>query len=218
MEAGVRSLWWDRELDNDGYRLREDVREAGHEIWTRASRKAESLTGDTFEAAEIMERAVLAVSQNLDRRNIPLRSQKTAALLMVAFGRELNRRAAKLRRIETAGTMSDLEALQHPSGVLADIEHTIDRSRFIDSLPTLSRRIWHLRDSGCDWAEIARATGMSSAKARTKFWRDLHRLRESLRLPSQARSVRTESHREFRRQINAKATGRTVAGTNIRAM
>jgi hypothetical protein len=183
MDASVRLLWWDRDICSDGYKIRDDVREAAHMIWARASQKAEKMTGDTFEAVDIMERAVLNISLFLDRRKDPLGSQRTAGLLMVAFTRDLNRTAAKLRRVETAGGVNDLELLDSSPKAAADLESRIDRSRFIESLSATSQRIWCLRDFGCNWEQIAQLTGMSAAKARTIFWRDLHRVRASFENP-----------------------------------
>ena len=84
-------LWWDRDVDRLGRPIRLDVRAAAHGIWDCACRRAQFLTSDSSEAADLMENTVAQVSRYLDRGGIVEFSREINGLLMVAFQRALHR-------------------------------------------------------------------------------------------------------------------------------
>jgi len=105
--SGNCPVWWDRDLDAAGKPLRQDVRDAAHEIWDRAYARVQAILGDSCDAAGLMERSVSQVSRYLDRRRSALHEHDVAALLVCAFCRGLRRYAAKLRRIELVGDLTE---------------------------------------------------------------------------------------------------------------
>lgn len=108
--SGENVLWWDREVDSTGKRIRMDVRCAAREIWEDACKQTRILIGEACAAALLMERSVAQISRYLDRRGIPVSGQDVKRLLTCAFARRLRRYAAKLRRIRLVGDMSQIAA------------------------------------------------------------------------------------------------------------
>lgn len=174
MGTSVQVEWWDREFTEHGEQIRADVRMAAQEIWERARRKAESTLGDDSEAAELMEMAVAKASENLNKKDPCDSSHNVNGLVMVIFSRELNRLAAKRRRVESAGTSLDLDRELQPRSD-GDLDRKIDQAKILEQLSAKARLIWKFRNQGYDWQEVAARIGVSSGAARTLFWRDLRK-------------------------------------------
>ena len=160
-------FWWDRETDREG-------------------RRVVFVLGDASDAADLMEVCVSRVSRNLDKRNVPSFSQKTPALLMVAFGRELSSYMAKLRRIEPVGDANQFsERLSVPSWA-NEVELRLDLEKLVRRISKRSRAILGLRDAGYDWNEIAALLGVSVSVAKNGFWRELREARVHVFMPPAA--------------------------------
>src|SRR5712692_9911096 len=108
MSSSEVPLWWDRDVDRAGRPIRPDVRAAAHTIWRCACRRAQSLISDCSQAADLMESTVAQVSRYLDRGDVVVFSREVNGLLMLAFQRSLNRRVARLRRLESFGGTAEL--------------------------------------------------------------------------------------------------------------
>src|SRR5258708_2650887 len=108
MSCSEVALWWDKDADHTGRPNRPDVRASGHRIWRCADKMAQTITGDSSHAAELMENTVAQVSRYLDRRCVVVFSREIDGLLMLSFQRALRRRLAKLRRIESLGVVKEL--------------------------------------------------------------------------------------------------------------
>src|SRR5215469_95171 len=107
------SHWWDREFDDQGMRIRSDVRQAANDRWPEACNRVRAALGDTTEAAELMEAAVIHISHYLDRHHIPLLTdQNVPSLLMLHFRQELWRRVGKSRRTEPITEANSQQAVQ----------------------------------------------------------------------------------------------------------
>jgi DNA-directed RNA polymerase specialized sigma24 family protein len=182
--------WWDREFDKLGKPIRPDVRAAAVEIWEKVCSKAQSTLGDATEAPELMESCVSRVSRSLDRRQVPLFSQKTAAMLMVTFGRELSRYAAKLRRTQPKGDTIAMEEYLPSSDWAGAIDSRLDLERVLVLLSPRSRAILALRTAGYDWNEIAASLDLTVSVAKNSFWRDLDRALVHLRTSDKCKDSR----------------------------
>src|SRR6266852_5802096 len=173
--------WWDREVDSAGRPIRNDVRSAAHEIWEEARRRAQALVADESLAADLMELSVMQVSRYLDRQAAPRFSRKMNGLLMLAFSRTLQRRAAKLNRVESVGGTSDLSNYAVDHGWSRQVEAKLDLDNIVRQLSERSGTILALRWAGYDWKEIAQLLGTSVSMVRNSFWREIKEVRRELR-------------------------------------
>ena len=164
--------------DSAGRPIRADVRLAAHAIWEEACRRAQALLGDGALAAELMECSVTQVSQYLDRRATPKCSQSLNGLLMVAFSRALQRRAAKLKRLESVGGTSELSKHTVDQGWSRQVD--VDLDNIVRRLGERSRTILALKWAGYDWKEIAQLRVTSVAMVRNGFWREIKSVRQTL--------------------------------------
>jgi len=173
MAETERTLWWDREIDSAGRPIRSDVRVAAHEIWEEACRRTRAILSDNGPAAELMEGCVAQVSHYLDRQATPLGSQQMNALLMLAFSRALQRRAAKLNHLESVGGTSELSNHAVDQGWSRQVEARLDLENVVRRLSEKSSTVLALRYVGYKWKEIAQLLGTSVALARNRFWREI---------------------------------------------
>ena len=180
-ESETTLVWWDREADSAGRPIRTDVRLAAHEIWREARRRAQTLLADQALAAEVMECCVAQVSRYLDRQAAPLCSRRMHGLLMLAFSRALQRRAAKLYRVESVGGTSDLSNHAVDQGWSRQVEARVDLDNVVRRLSERSSTILALRYAGYDWREIAQLHGASVAVVRNNFWREIKEVSRKLR-------------------------------------
>jgi len=172
--------WWDRDVDHEGQRIRSDVRNAAYEIWQRVRNQAESVLGDSTAAGELMELSVAQASRYLNRKGIPPDSQTQVGLLLVTFWRLLERRRAKLSRLEPIGGIGDLSG-QVPDGTWSsEIDTRLDRDKIVRLLSERSRTILALRNAGYEWSEIANLLNGTATKVKRDFWHEVHRLRRKI--------------------------------------
>jgi hypothetical protein len=169
-----RSCWWDRDVDDQGMPLRADVRQAAHQVWPDARRRVHSVLGESIEAAEMMEAAVLNISHYLDRNQVPLFSQPVAPLLSLRFRQELRRRSARLRCFRSAVGSDGLESLAGDGEWVEKVNRHIDFEKLLPCLTQRSRRIIEMRGSGKNWKEIGKALSIATSTARNGFWHEVH--------------------------------------------
>jgi DNA-directed RNA polymerase specialized sigma24 family protein len=102
-------------------------------------------------------------------------------LLMLAFSRALQRRAAKLNRLESVGGTSDLSDRTVDQGWSRQADARLDLDKIVRKLSEQSSTVLALRYAGYDWKEIAQLLGTSVARVRNSFWREIKEVRRTLR-------------------------------------
>ncbi len=172
--------WWDREVDQQGERIRTDVRAAAGELWERANILVESALGDRAAAGELMELSVEQASHYLDRKKIPVNSQNQVGLLLIIFRRLLARRRLTLNRLEPVGGVFEL-APRLSDNWAAQIDDRLDLAKIVGLLSDKSRETLSLRSAGYDWSEIAELMDTSVSSVKGSFWGEIRRLRQRLR-------------------------------------
>ena len=180
-EPEITFSWWDREIDSAGRPIRADVRLAAHEIWGEACRRTQALLADGAQAADLMECSVTQVSRYLDRQATPLCSRRMNGLLMLAFSRALQRRAAKLKRLETVGGSGELSIVAVDRTWSRQVDARLELEQVVRLLCERSRTILALRYAGYTWKEAARLLGSSVPALRSAFWRDVTRVKGELK-------------------------------------
>lgn len=171
----VRPSWWDREYDEAGNEIRQDVRLAAELLWPRLFRLAGQVVADAqFEAQEILESVVGTVSRYLTSKNAP--PHDPSGLLVVKFRQELYRAARKRRRLTTIGSADELAELLHFDGWVDQAERRVFFQELIQALSERSRGILRLRMAGCEWKEIARSLQINESSVRNSFWREVRKV------------------------------------------
>jgi hypothetical protein len=174
--AGRVLFWWDRDADQAGRPIRPDVRLAGHEIWKQVCHRTQARLGDHGSAAELMENAVAQVSRYLNRIGAP-ESTRKHALLMMAFGRQLQRYAAKLNRLELLGGSGEMSSHTLGKGWINHMNARLELARIVRKLSDTNGTVLMLRAAGYEWKDIAQMFGKSPASIRMSFWREIERVR-----------------------------------------
>jgi DNA-directed RNA polymerase specialized sigma24 family protein len=180
-----KPIWWDRELDPTGKPLRQDVRDAAHDIWERAYSRVQAILGDSSDAANLMERSVAQVSRYLDRRGSNHCDSEVSALLMSAFCRGLRRHVAKLQRIQLIGIFEDFAEPHAPacSGPSKE-DCRLDAEKAARLLSPRARTMLELRKVGFDWKEIAAVLKITDCAARAEFSREVKKARSKQPSPN----------------------------------
>ncbi len=168
--------WWDREVDQDGRRIRSDVRVAAHEIWQRVRIQTESVLGDPAPAAELLELSVVQASRYLDGQGSSDHGQNQVGLLLVIFWRLLERRRAKLSRLESAGDITDLSDLVAERNWTSQIDNHLDCQKIVLLLSVQGRTILALRTAGYGWVEIGQLLNSPANVVKGSFWREIRQI------------------------------------------
>ena len=181
MSCSEVALWWDKDTDHTGRPIRSDVRASAHRVWNRATKTAQTITGDISQAAELMENTVAQVSRYLDRRCVVVFSREIDGLLMLSFQRSLRRRVAKLKRLEPLGGVKELSTRAVDRTWTRQVHAHLEIDLIVRLLSERSRTILALRYAGYTWKEAAQMLGESVSPLRSAFWRDVGRVKRALK-------------------------------------
>lgn len=173
-------MWWDRIADRSGRPVRQDVRAAANEIWEAMRSATRQALGEDWDAGEIMELSVEAVSQYLNRRDVGLFLTNVAGILTVAFRRQLRKRWFKQQRIQLVGNASELELRYHSPDCFERVEKLIDLKKIVARMSARSQNIFLLRREGFDWKTIAEELGIAESTCQNSFWREIRQAQSDL--------------------------------------
>jgi hypothetical protein len=178
--SGSCSFWWDRDVDCAGRAIRADVRQAGHEIWSKARYQVRSICGDDGDAAWLMESAVERISRYLDRKAVALFSTDVRWLLLTAFCRLLRRYVKKVERLTLVGDMSALPKAALDESWAERANRHADLTKILRRLGRRSGTIFSLRLAGFTWREIADALKLNELAVKRSFWCEIRRVQNNL--------------------------------------
>jgi hypothetical protein len=160
--------------------IRADVRQAGHQIWSKARYQVRSTFGDDGDAAWLMESAVERISRYLDRKAVPLFSSDVRWLLLTAFCRLLRRYAKKIERLKLVGDISGLPEPAVDDTWAERANSHADLTKILRRLGPRSCTIFSLRLAGFTWREIADALKLHELGVKRSFWREIRRVQDNL--------------------------------------
>lgn len=169
-------IWWDRDFDNAGRAIRNDVRIAACEVWQSACRQTIRAIGEYGPAPELMENVVAQVSRYLDRIGAPLASRKHG-LVTLAFSRALRRYSVRLSRLELVGDSQGLASMASTDRWVAWSNARLDLEKMIHRLSNRNAEVLMLRAAGYEWKEIATLLGGTVSHLRNSFWREIDQIR-----------------------------------------
>ena len=172
-------LWFDRDRDPYGNRIRADVREAAQKKWPQLLALARRrLSNRELEIQELFERVVAKVSSYLNEIVAP--EQDPSGLLVVKFRQELNSLALRLDRLQPSGNAKDMEPLLNTADWSEDADRRIFLEELVRSLSSTNRAVLRLRGAGYNWDEIAVMFRTNASTLRNAFWREIRSLHGKL--------------------------------------
>ncbi len=185
-------LWWDREVDDSGKQIRDDVRRAAHELWPTCCTHVATTLGDPADAPELMESAVAHISRYLTRHNAAPFYPQARSLLSLHFCQELKRQAGRRSRVQSVGLTIELEALVPAASACSswveELDIWLDLEKLHNQISDRSWIIFAMRYLGHDWPEIAEKSGIAVSTAKNHFhddfkqaWAELHSAIKSVR-------------------------------------
>jgi len=172
-------LWFDRDYDASGNRIRTDVREAAKKKWPQLRVLAERRLGSReLEIQELFENVVAKVSRYLTEIHAP--QQDPSGLLVLKFKQELNSLARRLERLQPSGSAKDMEPLVNHAEWGEDADRRIFLEEVVRSLSKTNRALLRLRGAGYNWDEIAVMFRTKASTLRNNFWREIRTLHGKL--------------------------------------
>lgn len=172
-------LWFDRDDDASGNRIRDDVREAARKKWPQLFAVAQRRLGNReLEIQELFENVVAKVSSYLSETQAP--DQDPSGLLVVKFRQELNSLARRLDRVQLSGNAQDMEPLLTDRESGEDADRRIFVEELVRSLSKTNRAVLRLRGAGYNWNEIAEMLKTNASTLRNQFWREIRMLHGKL--------------------------------------
>lgn len=172
MPSFSERLWWDREYDQAGNRIREDVRQAAKKKWPQLLALAQrSLDNCDLEAQQLLERVAEYISRYLNARNTP--PHDPSGLIVLKFREELRKFVRKQERLRPSGGSSDLEPLLPATEWGEEANRRIFLEQLIWSLSKENRAVLRLRRAGYEWAQIAKMLNANPSSLRRGFWAEV---------------------------------------------
>lgn len=214
MSKPQENPFWNREIDRNGRAIRADVRCAAQLVWQKALQMTESILGDAAEAAEILESCVARVSRKMDERMQDQFTQRTCALLLVAFRNALRSCARKRRRLQCIGDATAFDGQRADFTWESDMRLKLDLTNFVRQLSPRSRVILGLRRAGYEWREVAGLLGVTIPCAKNAFWREIKQLQAKLAKAPPIRAARSTSQGRKLPQKSVKAISSAEENSN----
>ena len=180
-EANTPEWAWQR--DGSGASVEADLIEAAQRIWTRVLAYARRQQQDPARAADIFEAVLFSLSRARMTNGKLCRPIRTLDnYLYLAFVRRLNRELDKEPRIESVGTIHDLEArsgAQSPPELLL-LDNDLLIEELMGYMDERTRRMYSLRHMGYSWNEIARVFKNTANIAQVLFNQGVKKVRRQI--------------------------------------
>jgi len=170
---------WPR--DKSGNAIEQDLVDAAERNWARIEAYAKRHEQDSARTANLLEATLLALSRawkTNGRLMRPIRNLDN--YLYSAFIRRLNRQLAKEPKIETVGSIQDLDFVSAIRTKVAPshIEQELLVKEVMTFLDERPREIFSLRNAGYSWRDIAGILKTTNNNAEVRFNKGIQRARD----------------------------------------
>lgn len=170
-------------VDRLGRTIDPAVLAAAEEIGPRAVQYAERLLRDPALAANLLEESAATVSRAIKLKGDAgaVRVRNLQAYIFQAFVRRVNK-ARRKDLLLSNHSPSNTGVHGNPVDLGEDIELKVFVGEFLAKCDSVTRDMFFRRMQGFSWKEIARAHGISTHAAESKFSQALRRTRKKLGL------------------------------------
>ncbi len=182
-DASRRNTLQINSIDRLGREIDQAVLAAAEEICPRAVQYGERLLRDPALATTLLEEAAATVSRaiNLKGDAGAARVRNLQAYIFRAFVRRVNKARRKALLLSNH-CPSNAGVHGNPVDLGEDIELKVFVGEFLAKCDSVTRDMFYRRMQGFSWKEIARAHGISTHAAESKFSQALRRMRKKLGL------------------------------------
>jgi DNA-directed RNA polymerase specialized sigma24 family protein len=183
--SSSKVTFWMPEKDPKGRPIAAELLEAAVQIWPRAKIHAERESYDSAIAAEVLEEAVIVVSNLLYRYGDHSVIRNLVTYLYSAFVRKLTRLAAKRKKLALIPSEGHEPIHSGWSGSqLSGVERKIFCEQVVSLMDARTRTTFFMRAGGQSWTEIAHALGISVNNAQVSYIYRMEKLRKRILLKS----------------------------------
>ena len=181
---------WPR--DRSGEPIEQDLVDAGERNWTRVYAYAQRHQQDSAQTANLLEAILVAISRarkTNGRLMRPIRNLDN--YIYWAFVRRLNRQLAREPKIETVGSLQDLEA--HPGIRAKAVSPSIEEELLVKEVMTFlgerPEEMFSLRKTGYSWRDVAGTLKTTVNSVQALFSQALRRAKNRIMNPKGARKT-----------------------------
>jgi hypothetical protein len=175
MPSSSERLWWDREYDQFGNPIRDDVRAAAKKKWPQLLALAQrTLSNCDLEAQQLLEQVAEYISRYLNERNTP--PHDPSGLLVLKFREDLRKLVRKQQRLKPSGGSQDMELMLPATEWGKEADRRIFLAELIRALSKENRSILRLRRAGYEWAQIGKMLNANASSLRRNFWTEIRKV------------------------------------------
>lgn len=172
--------------------IEQDLVDAAERNWARIDAYAQRHQQDSARTANLLEATLLALSRarkTNGRLMRPIRNLDN--YLYSAFIRRLNRQLSKEPKIETVGSIQDLDSLSafRTKAAPPSIEQELLVKEVMTFLDERPREIFSLRHTGYSWRDVAGILKTTTNNAEVRFNKGLQRARNRVMKPKDSRNT-----------------------------
>ena len=179
--SNSKVTFWMPEKDPKGRPIVKELLNAAVQIWPRARIHAKRESYDSAIAAEVLEEAVVVVSNLLYRYGDRDRIRNLGTYLYLTFVRKLIRLTAKGKKLALIPLEGHEPSHSLWSGSqLSGVERKIFYEQVVSLMDPRTRTIFFMRGGGQSWAEIAHALGISVNNAQVSYIYQMEKLKRRL--------------------------------------
>lgn len=182
-DSSRQTNFWISAVDRLGRAIDPAVLAAAEEIGPRAVLYGERLLHDSASATNLLEEAAATVSLAIKLKGDvgPGRVRNLQAYIFRAFVRLVNKTRRKDLFLSNHGALNPA-VCSNVRDVSEDMELRVLVTEFLSRCDPVTRDMFYRRMQGFSWKEIARAHGISTHAAESKFSQALRRVRTKLGL------------------------------------